>query len=86
MRKFIETEIDGKACAFWVTVKVSDASFDHAFGTQRCLDVEFEIEECEGVSEARAQDWCKVREGRLIDDAMRDIAEREEDRQIASSV
>ena len=86
MLKFIETEIDGIPCAFQVRINVTDASFSHAFGIEHRLDYAFEILDREGCSEAQAQAYCEARAGKLIDLALQDIADREEDRQIARSV
>ena len=74
MLKFIETEIDGQPCCFHVRINLTDASFSHAFGIEYRYDVEFEIEDREGCSEAQALAYCKEREGRLLDLALQDIA------------
>lgn len=82
MLKFIETEIDGQPCSFHVRVSVTDASFDHEFGTEHQIDVAFEIEDRNGCAEAQAQAYCEARASKLIDLALQDISDREEERQV----
>ena len=82
MLKFIETEIDGIECSFHVRINVSNASFDHAYGTEYQIDVEFDIEDCNGCTDAQAQAYCEARAGKLIDLALQDIGDREEARQV----
>lgn len=79
MSHFIETEINGADCAFYVKVILSDGSFGHAFGTEHRIDVEFEIEDCEGCTVRQAQNWCELphNASRLIE---REIKEIESDR------
>lgn len=66
MRKFIEKTIAGQDAAFWVDVRLDDASFDHEFGVEQRVEVEFDVEECEGCTPAHAEQWCWEHRSELV--------------------